>query len=128
MKYRVTLNGKVYEVVVENGEAVLEAEYEAVAPVSVSSANPVVAAPKPSEPSSQAVAGKGEVISAPFPGSVVKILKKTGDRVKSGDVILIIEAMKMENEISAPKDGTVTALYVSGGQSVEKGTALVSIA
>ncbi|MBQ7499826.1 MAG: acetyl-CoA carboxylase biotin carboxyl carrier protein subunit [Clostridia bacterium] len=123
MKYKVTLNGKVYEVIVEEGEAVLEAEYEAAAPAAPAQPSPV-SAPAPSAP----VSGGGEVISAPFPGSVVRICKKSGDPVKKGEPVVVIEAMKMENEISAPRDGKIAAIHVSGGQSVEKGTSLVSLA
>ena len=126
MKYKVTLNGRIYEVVVEEGEAILEAEYDAAAPATAEQT--AASVPASSSVPAAPVSGKGEIISAPFPGTVVRICRKAGDSVKKGEPIVIIEAMKMENEISAPRDAEIIAIHINGGQTVEKGTALVSLA
>ncbi|MBP3415581.1 MAG: biotin/lipoyl-binding protein, partial [Clostridia bacterium] len=68
-----------------------------------------------------------EVVSAPMPGTILSVNVKAGDSVKAGDVLFILEAMKMENEIMAPSDATVAAVHVSKGEAVESGTALVSL-
>jgi len=132
MKYKITLNNKVYEVEVEKGEAILAAEYDAAAPaapapVVVAAPAPVAAAPA-AAPAAPAVAAAGETIAAPLPGKVVKIAVKQGDAVKTGDILVIIEAMKMENEIVAPHDGTVAQVVATVGATVESGAALVVLA
>ena len=116
MKYKVTLNGRTYEVEVEAGKAMLLSEYEAVAPA------PVAAAP-----AAPAVTGAGEAVNAPMPGNILKVNVKEGEAVKSGTVLVVLEAMKMENEIMAPKDGTVTQVLVSKGSTVDTGAPLVVI-
>ena len=115
MKYKVTLNNRVYEVEVEAGEAMLLDEYEAIAP----------AAPAPA--AAPAVTGAGEPVNAPMPGTILKVNVTQGQAVKSGDVLCILEAMKMENEIMAPKDGTVTQVVVSKGATVDTGAPLLVI-
>lgn len=142
MKYKVTLNGKVYEVVVERGEAILTDEYDApvaAAPISAPPAPtpapaPVAAAPAPvsapSAPPAPAAAPSsagGETLKAPLPGTVTKIKAPVGTAVKTGDIVLILEAMKMENEITAPCSGTVCDIFVSEGKSVNNGDPLFSI-
>ena len=107
MKYKVTLNGKTYEVEVEVGKVVLLDEYEACAP---------------------APAAAGEPVNAPMPGNILRIDVKEGDKVKAGQTLLILEAMKMENEIAAPKDGTVVQIATSKGAVVETGTPLIVLA
>lgn len=128
MKYKVTLNGKTYEVEVEHGKAVLLDEYEALAPASAEPApvaqQPVVAAPAPAPVNLAA----GETVSAPMPGNIIRVDIKEGDKVKAGQVLVILEAMKMENEIVAPKDGTVAQIVTSKGAVVETGSPLVIIA
>ena len=104
MIYRVTLNGKIYEVEVADGEAVLLDSYEASQPVP--SAAPQPAAPAQSGPSLAA----GEVVKAPMPGNILQITVQPGQRVQAGQVLLTLEAMKMENEIVAPRDGTVAQI------------------
>ena len=125
MKYKVTLNKRVYEVEVEQGEAMLVDEYDAVAPVPV--AAPVAAAPVAAAPAPAAVAA-GEVVKSPMPGNILKIQVSQGQQVKEGDVLIILEAMKMENEIVAPKAGSVAQIIVTKGQVVETGAPLAVIA
>ena len=130
MKYKVTLNGRTYEVEVEAGKAMLLAEYEAVAPAAPAAAAPVAAAPAaaaPAAPAAPAVTGAGEAVNAPMPGNILKVNVKTGDAVKAGTVLVVLEAMKMENEIMAPKDGTVTQVLVNKGSTVDTGAPLVVI-
>lgn len=127
MKYKVTLNGKTYEVEVEHGKAVLLDEYEALAPAPAAApvAAPVSAAPAPAAPVDLAA---GETVSAPMPGNIIRVDVKQGDTVKSGQILVILEAMKMENEIVAPKDGTVAQVVTSKGSVVDTGAPLVVIA
>ena len=132
MKYKVTLNGRTYEVEVEAGKAMLLSEYEAVAPAPAAAAPaaaPAAAAPAApaAAPAAPAVTGSGEAVNAPMPGNILKVNVKVGDAVKSGTVLVVLEAMKMENEIMAPKDGTVTQVLVSKGSTVDTGAPLVVI-
>lgn len=131
MKYKVTLNGKVYEVEVEKGSAILTDEYEAAMPVATPVAAPVAAAAPAAAPAAAAApvaVGAGEAINAPLPGVVVDIKISAGQAVKKGDVLVIIEAMKMENEVMAPRDGTVSQVVASKGASVDTGAPLVVLA
>ncbi len=130
MKYVVTLNDKSYEVEVERGEArVLSVAAAAPAPVAPAAA-PVAApapaaAPSPAAPAAApAVSADGEAVTAPMPGTVVNVTKNAGDAVKRGDVVLILEAMKMENEIVSPRDGVVAQVVVSRGSNVSTGAPL----
>ena len=120
MKYKVTLNNRVYEVEVEMGQAMLIDEYDAVAP----------AAPAPAAPAAvpAAALASGEVVKAPMPGNILKINVAPGQKVEEGDVLIVLEAMKMENEIVATKSGTVAQVAVSKGAVVETGAPLVVIA
>ena len=133
MKYKVTLNNRVYEVEVEAGEAMLLDEYEAIAPAAPAPAAPPAppapaAAPAaPAPAAAPAVTGAGEPVNAPMPGTILKVNVTQGQAVKSGDVLCILEAMKMENEIMAPKDGTVTQVVVSKGATVDTGAPLLVI-
>lgn len=131
MKYKVTLNGKTYEVEVEEGKAVLLDEYEALAPAkeAPAAAAPVAAAPAPAAaPAAPVNLAAGETIASPMPGNILRIDVKQGDAVKAGQILIILEAMKMENEIVAPKDGTVAQVVTSKGAVVETGSPLVVIA
>ena len=136
MKYKVTLNKRVYEVEVEKGEAMLLDEYDAVAPVPVAApvaaapaaAAPVAAAAPAPAPAAPAAVVAGEVVKSPMPGNILKIQVSQGQQVKEGDVLIILEAMKMENEIVATKSGSVAQIVVTKGQVVETGAPLVVIA
>ena len=128
MKYKVTLNGRTYEVEVEAGEAICLAEYEAIAPAAPAAAPvaaPVAAAPA-AAPAAVSVAA-GEAVKAPMPGTILKVNVAQGQTVKEGDVLCVLEAMKMENDIMAPKAGTVTQVLVSKGSTVDTGAALIVI-
>lgn len=130
MIYKVTLNGKIYEVEVEKGEAVIQAEYEAALPQSAPAAASVAQAPAqtaaPAQTSAPASAGANAIV-APMPGTINAIKVTSGQQVKKGDVLIILEAMKMENEIYADKDGKVGQIFVQKGASVQTGAALVEI-
>ena len=130
MKYKITLNGRTYEVEVEAGKAMLLDEYEAIAPAAPAApvaAAPVAAAPA-AAPAAPAVTGAGEPVTAPMPGTILKVNVTNGQAVKAGTVLCVLEAMKMENEIMAPKDGTVTQVIISKGASVDTGAPLVVLA
>ena len=138
MKYKVTLNNRVYEVEVEMGQAMLIDEYDAVAPaapapaapavVSAASAAPAAAASAAPAAAPAAALASGEVVKSPMPGNILKINVAPGQKVEEGDVLIVLEAMKMENEIVATKSGTVAQIAVSKGAVVETGAPLVVIA
>ena len=115
MKYKVTLNKRVFEVEVEQGEAMLIDEYEIKAPAA---------------PAAAPAAGlaAGEVVKSPMPGNVLKINVTPGQKVNEGDVLIILEAMKMENEVVSTKTGTVAQIVVEKGAVVETDSPLVVIA
>ena len=120
MRYKVTLNGRTYEVEVEEGRAILESEYEAYAPAP---AAPATAAP--AAPAAATEIAAGERVNAPMPGNILKVEVNKGDKVKAGQILVILEAMKMENEIVAPKAGTVAQVVVKVGEKVDTGSTLV---
>lgn len=132
MIYKVTLNGKIYEVEVEKSEAMIRAEYDAAAPVApapAAPAAPVAAAPVAAPAAAPAPAAAGEgVVQSPMPGNINAVKFSAGQSVKAGDVIIILEAMKMENEIVAPKAGTLKGVFVTKGATVNTGDALFEIA
>ena len=128
MKYKVTLRGKTYEVEVEHGAAILLDEYEAKAPapaVAAAPAAPVTAAPAAAP---AAPAGSGTPVAAPLPGVILTVCVSVGAKVKKGDKLFVIEAMKMENDVLAEQDGTVTAIAANKGATVQTGDALLYLA
>jgi biotin carboxyl carrier protein len=123
MKYVVNLNGKKYEVDVSESDAVLLNVSDA-APVAPAAA-PVQAAPA-AAPAAQSTAEGAKVLS-PMPGTILEVKVQNGQAVKAGDVMFILEAMKMENDIVAPQDGTVKQIVVSKGASVDTDAVLAVI-
>ena len=133
MKYKVTLNGRTYEVEVEAGKAMCVAEYEAIvpsaAPAPVAAPAPAAAAPVAAPaPAAAAAPVAGEAVTAPMPGNILKVNVSAGQSVKEGELLVVLEAMKMENEIFAPKTGTVAQVLVQKGSTVNTGDVLVVIA
>ena len=116
-KYNITVNGKKYEVEVEEIGGVSSSP--AVKPAAVKPASP---APKAQQLEKEAVAG---AINAPMPGTILDIKIKEGQQVNAGDILLILEAMKMENEIVAPADGVIKSIMVEKGNNVSSGDALI---
>lgn len=129
MKYKITLKGRTYEVEVERGEAMILDEYEALAPAAPAPAAPVAApaAVPAAAPAAPAATASGTVVSAPLPGNILAIQVKEGDTVKEGQVLVLIEAMKMENEVMAPADGVVKQIAVTKGAVVATGDTLLVI-
>lgn len=112
-KYRVNVNGSLYEVEIEEMQA----------PAAMSAPTAAAPAAKPAAP-----AGAGTKVNAPMPGTILDVRVQNGAKVKKGDVLVILEAMKMENEIQAPCDGTVTSVGVRKGDSVETQALICTIA
>lgn len=119
--YRITVNGKTYDVTVEETDGVSAPVQEEVKPSQPSAPQSKQAAP------AAPATGKANV-TAPMPGTVLKVNVSNGQSVKKGDVLLVLEAMKMENEITSPEDGTVASVAVAKGASVNSGDLLVVIA
>ena len=122
-KYVITVNGAKYEVVVE--EADINAKFTKAEAPKAAPAAPV-AAPKAAAP--KAASAGATAVNAPLPGNILKVKATQGSAVKKGDLLCILEAMKMENEILAPADGTVTAVYAKEGTSVNTGDVLFELA
>ncbi|MDE7170775.1 MAG: acetyl-CoA carboxylase biotin carboxyl carrier protein subunit, partial [Oscillospiraceae bacterium] len=131
-------NGRTYEVEVDAGKAMLVDEYEAYAPSVASPAAPAsvaspaaaapVAAPATAAAPAAAVTAAGEPVNSPMPGTILRVEVAQGAAVKEGQLLVVLEAMKMENEILAPKDGTVAQVVVSKGSHVETGSPLIVLA
>lgn len=115
---RITVNGTAYDVQVE------ELGADAAPAISATPAPAKAAAPAPKK---APAAAAGEKVAAPMPGTIVSVNVSDGQSVKAGDVLVVLEAMKMENEIKAPSDGTITSVAVSKGESVDTGATLVTI-
>ena len=120
----VTVNGASYQVEMENAPAPVQkpAQAPAAAVASTGSATTTTPAPKAAAP-----AGAGKPVTSPLPGVIIEVSVKEGQTVKAGQKVAVLEAMKMENEIQAPADGTVTAILVNKGDSVLEGTVLFTI-
>ena len=132
MIYNVTINDKVYEVEVEKGKANLikttaVVAAPAAAPAATPAAAPVAAAPAPAAAPAAAAAAGTTPVNSPMPGTILDIKVAVGQAVKEGELVCILEAMKMENEIYAPCAGSIAQVLVTKGQSVDTGTPLVSI-
>ena len=117
---RVTVNGKAYDVQVDELGA-----NAAPAPAAPAPAAPAAPAAAPAAPA--AAPSGSETIAAPMPGTILSVNVKAGDSVKSGDVLLVLEAMKMENEIMAPRDGVVASVMVNKGESVDSGKPMIAL-
>ena len=115
--YTITVNGKAYAVTVEEGAAAAGAPVAA--PVAAAPAAPAAAAPAGAAGSVQ--------VTAPMPGKVVAVKASVGQAVKKGEVVLVLEAMKMENDIVAPEDGTIASINVANGDAVESGAVLATL-
>ena len=118
--YAITVNGKVYEVTVEENTGAPKAP-----------AAPAAPAPKASAPAAPAPAAAGKAgsvqVTAPMPGKILGVKAAVGQAVKRGEVLIVLEAMKMENEIVAPEDGTVASINVTTGSSVEAGEIIATL-
>ena len=127
----VTVNGVAYNVTVEEGVASAAAPAAPAAPAAAAAPAPApAAAPAPApaaEPAAPAGTAGAMAVNAPMPGNILDVRVKPGDSVKAGDTLLILEAMKMENEISAPQDRTVASVDVRKGDVVASGTLLCTM-
>ena len=126
--YTITVNGNVYEVTVEEGFTGAAPAPKA-APAAPKAAPKAAAAAPKAAPAPAANAGaEGAVkITCPMPGKIIAVKTAVGTAVKKGEVVIVLEAMKMENDIVAPQDGTIASISVAAGQSVEAGTVLVTM-
>ena len=126
-KFNIKVNGKTYEVEVEELGGTPAVYTAPVAPVAAPASAP--AAPVQAAPAAPAASGTAGAISvnAPMPGTINAIKVKVGDSVTKGQVLVVLEAMKMENEIMADSDGTVASVAVSQGQTVNTGDVLVTL-
>lgn len=124
-RFHIVLNGKSYEAEVEEMSAYPKEMVATSSPVGGASPAPVQSAPVAA--AAPLASGAGKPFLAPLQGIVIGLQVKVGDAVKAGDCLLKIEAMKMENEITADKDGTITKVYVSDGQQVKADDPLVDI-
>ena len=133
MVYKITLNNRTYEVEVEEGKAMLLDEYEAIAPAAAPApaptAAPAATAEAPAAPAvAPAVVGNGTPVNAPMPGTILNVNVTVGQKVTAGTLLCVLEAMKMENEILAPSDATVTQILTSKGSNVDTGAPLIVLA
>lgn len=128
-RYTITVNGTPYDVTVdENGASAPAAAPVAApaAPVAAPAAPAAVAAPAPAA-APAAVPADAQAVNAPMPGTILDVKVSVGDTVTSGQVLCVLEAMKMENDIVSPADAKIVAIHVNKGDSVESGTPLLSL-
>ncbi len=123
-KYTITVNGTAYEVEVEELGGVAAPKAAAPKAAAPAAAPAPKAAPAPA-PAAKPVAAGAATVNAPMPGKVLDVKCKAGDAVKAGDVLLILEAMKMQNEIMAPSDGTISDVRVAAGTTVNTGDVMI---
>ena len=123
-KYNITVNGTTYEVVVEEAGEVASAPVAVSAPVATPVAAPAPAAPKAQAPAGAQGANK---VTAPMPGTILDVKVSVGQSVKKGDVICVLEAMKMENDIPAPCDGVIASVSVQKGASVNANDVIATL-
>ncbi|MEE3467449.1 MAG: acetyl-CoA carboxylase biotin carboxyl carrier protein subunit [Eubacterium sp.] len=122
--YTITVNGNLYDVTVE--EKAGGAPSAAPAPAAAPAAAPAPAPASAAAPASSGAAGS-VTVKAPMPGKILSVKASEGQAVKKGDVILLLEAMKMENEVVAPQDGTIATINVASGAAVEAGDTLATL-
>lgn len=136
-KFNVTVNGKTYAVEVEEVGAgqggftyqpVQQAPVQQAVQPAVAPAPAPTPAPAPAPKAAAPVSGEGELMQAPMPGTILDILVTEGQTVKKGDIVIILEAMKMENEIASPADGVVSKIYTSKSATVNAGDPMLTIA
>ena len=124
---KITLNGKAYEIEVEEISASEAKTASEKAPVSAPAAKAApVAAPAAKAPAASVSGGAG-CVNAPMPGTILRVNKNVGDSVNAGEAVVVLEAMKMENDISSPKAGVVKALFVNKGDTVASGQVLFEV-
>jgi glutaconyl-CoA decarboxylase len=133
-KYNVIVNGHTYEVFVEDAGTVAQPSFAPAAvpvpisaPAPIAAPAPVAAAAEPEPAPVAAPAADAEVVRSPMPGTIVSVAVKPGDRVKYGDLLFVLEAMKMENEIYAPHDATVTGVLVNAGANVNTNDSIIAL-
>lgn len=136
-KYKITVDGKAYEVEVEDVGSSTSAQSVSApisTPVAAAQAAPVEVKPSAqapvaaAAPKAPAAEPKGEVLRAPMPGTILSVTASVGKTVKRGDILLVLEAMKMENEILAPRDAKIVAVNVAKGSTVNSGDVLLVLA
>lgn len=126
-KFNITVNGVSYDVEVEEIKDGMAAPAPRVSAPATSAPKPVASKPAATKPAPAAAPAGATTIEAPMPGNIWKVVAKEGQAVKAGDVLIILEAMKMENEIMAPNDGVVASIHVAEGAAVNGGDILVSL-
>jgi biotin carboxyl carrier protein len=123
-KYNITVNGTTYEVIVEESDATSSAPaYTAPAAPVATPAAPKLAAPK----APAAAPAGGAPVTAPMPGTILDVKVSVGQSIKKGDVICVLEAMKMENDIPSPQDGVVASINVQKGSNVNANDVIITL-